>query len=160
MEPVVEHLREFYRVYVFVAVITVPIVIVFRRYTVPAIAYAFELCVYAAIVHGLFHATLRLAAWFKDQSSMKRAFGDVAPGAEDPGWTTPLLEFWKRGEYSPEWILYVEAVLLVGVIYLIWRYKPLRPQKKGRKPPPAKKGAQSSWERRKAEALKTKGKLK
>lgn len=157
--PLLEHFREHYTVYVFIALFTLPILVIFRRYTAPTIAFVLELCLYVALLHVLVHGSVRLTAWFKDQSSMKRAFGPVAEGAADPGWTTPLLTFWQHDLYSPAWLLYFECFVVAAIVYLMWRYKPVRPQKKGtRAAPPKQESKGSSWQKKRA--LAKKGRLR
>ena len=159
MEPVLEHLREFYRIYLFAAAVAVPLIVIFRRYTVPAITYAVEFAIYSGIMHVVVAGVVRVAGWFKAESSMKRAFG---PAGQDTrtGWTTPLLEFWKRDLYHPQWLIYLEVLFLVGILALMWHYKPLRPQKKGTKPPPPKKPAEFAWQQKKTKGSRSKGKFK
>jgi hypothetical protein len=47
----------------------------------------------------------------------------------DPGWTTPLIEFWDRTQYYPAWTFYFEAVVLVGLMVMMWRIRPMVTQR-------------------------------
>jgi len=132
MEAITEHLKEYYRWYLLGAVCVLPAIIIFRRHVIPAIFYAVELAIYMALLHGATHLVVLLAGWFKDQSTMKRAQGLLGQDF-NPGWTTPLLEFWKRNEYQPQWLFYFEIVLVLLLISLMWRYRRprmRRPRKK------------------------------
>ena len=138
MHAVIEHFREYYRWYILGVVCILPVLVVFRKYTVPAILFAVELCIYMALLHGAIHLVCLLAAWFKDQSSMKHAF-DAIGRDYNPGWTTPIVEFWDRKQYDPWWLLYFEIVLAVAVFVLMWKFRPLQMRRPRKKAPPAKK---------------------
>jgi hypothetical protein len=92
IQPVLEHLQQHAMAYGAGAVVVLILVYLTRRWSVPIIFYAVELSIYLGVMHALVGGIVRLAAWFKDQSSMKRAFDlkDLAP----PDWTTPLYT-WK-----------------------------------------------------------------
>lgn len=138
MEPILQHFREYYRVYIMVAVCVLPIIVVFRRWAVPTILYLVEFCIYTVMMHVLVCGVVYLAAWFKDQSTMKRARGVIGEDF-NPGWKTPLIEFWDRSQYTPSWLVYVEIVFLVAIAVLMWRYRPIRTQQRKSKTPPSKK---------------------
>ncbi len=125
MEPIIGHFREFYGYYIMGAFCVLPFIVVFRRVAVPAIMYVIELCIYMGLLHCAIWVIVAVAAWFKDQSTMKRA-RDLVGDDYNPGWTTPILEFWKREEYNPHWLFYFEIVLFFLVIFLMWRYRPMR----------------------------------
>ncbi len=139
MEPIVDHFEEYYRWYALAAICLLPLIVIFRRQTFPAILYAVELAIYAAIMHCLVHVVAIIAAWFKDQSTMKRA-RDLLDADYNPGWTTPLLEFWNRKEYNPEWLIFFEVGLLALVFFLMWRYRPMQKRKPKKKAPAKKTG--------------------
>ena len=138
MEIVTQHLQEHWRIYVFAVILLVPILVVFRRWLMPIIQYAVEVAIYLAIVHVVLGGVVRLAGWFKDQSTMKRARGLLNENF-DPGWTTPIPKFWEYDSYNPRWLLYMEILLAIGIIILVWRYRPMLVQRKKKKPVPAKK---------------------
>ena len=132
MEAVQEHLREHYKLYVGVILVLLPPVIFFRRYSIPAILYAIEFAVYCVLMHGLLGGVIRLASWFKAESAMKRAFDSVADS--NPRWTTPFVRFYDRTLYNPAWVFYLEIAAMAAILVLMWKYRPLRPQKKKARP--------------------------
>ena len=125
MEPLVEHFKEFYVYYLIGAACILPPLIFFRRFTVAAFMYLIELCIYLALMHGVMYGVIAVAAWFKDQSTMKRARGLIGE-TFDPGWTTPILRFWDKEGYEPQWLIYFEIGLAVLILYLMWKFRPPR----------------------------------
>lgn len=107
-----------------------------RRYTVPAFLLTVEFVAYCAIIHVLFHGIVRVAAWFKYESQMKFLVDQKTPVP----WRTPLLRFWDLSLYNPHWIFYFEIVLVVGVLILMARYRPMRIQNVRPRPTPLTKG--------------------
>lgn len=133
MEAIQQHFQENLKYYIVIAVVVLPPLLYFRRYSLPFIAYVIEYCVYCVIMHVGMHVITYAGAWFKDQTTMKRARG-LADQDYNPGWTTPWFEFWKRELYEPRWIFYVEIAFVVLIAILMWRYRPLRTQRKKPKP--------------------------
>ena len=136
MEPLFNHFKEFYGYYIMGAICVLPFIIVFRRVAVPAIMYVVEFCIYTGLLHCLTYGVVVTAAWFKDQSTMKRAQGLVGQDF-NPGWSTPIVDFWNREAYNPRWLFYFEIALLFLVIFMMWKYRPLRarrPKQKGSAP--------------------------
>lgn len=125
MEPLVEHFRAFYVYYLIGAICILPPLIFFRRFTVAAIMYAIELAIYLALMHVAMYVFVAVAAWFKDQSTMKRAL-DLPGNSFNPGWTTPLLRFWDQEGYEPHWMIYVELGFCAVILYLMWKFRPPR----------------------------------
>ncbi len=128
IQPVLAHLQQHAMAYGAGAVVVLILVYLTRRWSRSIIFYADELSIYLGVMHALVGGIVRLAAWFKDQSSMKRAFDlkDLAP----PDWTTPLLTFWDTQGYKPFWILYVEITFALVILYLMYRFRPIRIQRK------------------------------
>ena len=124
------HFQQYFKIYIGVFIVLLPFAILFRRWSIPLILYFIELSVYLSIMHVVLRAFLHIAAWFKDQSSMNKAFGTTD---ENPGWTTPLFEVWDRNAYYPKWILFVEIGFLIVVVLIMYRIRPLRPQKRKKK---------------------------
>lgn len=129
MDVVLEHFKEYYIAYILGAIVVLPGIYFTRRWTAPAILYAVEITVYLCLMHLAVWLVVGLTRWFKENSSMKALREDGRP-VDSPDWGTPLLEFWKRAEYRPEWLLYVECVLLLIIIFLVWRYRPMRIQRR------------------------------
>jgi len=132
MDAVQEHLREHYKLYVGIFLVLLPPVVFFRRWSIPAILYAIEFVVYCALMHSILGGVIRLAAWFKTESAMKRAFDRLADS--NPGWTTPFRYFYDRTLYNPKWLFYLEIVAVAAIVVMMWKYRPLRPQKKSQRP--------------------------
>ena len=138
MELITQHFTEYWKYYVAGVVVLLPLIILLRRWALPLIQYTIELTIYLGLMHCIIHGILLLACWFKDQSTMKRAF-DKMDENFDPGWTTPLTRFWDYTQYAPQWIFFFELVLTGVVIYLMWQYRPLQLQRAKKKPAPPKK---------------------
>ena len=132
MDAVQEHLREHYKLYVGIILVLLPPVVFFRRYSIRAILYTMEFVVYCLLMHSLLGGVTRLASWFKAESAMKRAFDAAAD--TNPHWTTPFRYFYDWTLYNPTWLFYVEIVAVVAIVVLMWKYRPLRPQKKSQQP--------------------------
>lgn len=131
MDAALEHLREHHKLYAVIVLLSVPLTVFFRRYSVPAILYAIEFVMYAVLMHAVLGGTVRLAAWFRAESTMERALDSAA---SHPGWTTPFARFYDRALYNPPWLFYLEVAALVIIVILMFKYRPLRPQKKKAKP--------------------------
>ena len=123
MEAVMQHVQERWQAYAVAAACILPLVVIFRRQVLPVLWYAFEICFYIATFHVVWFGMVRLARWFKFESST------YVTEKEDPGWTTSLLEFWDRSQYKPAWLFYFEVVVVVLILYGVWRFRPFKIQK-------------------------------
>ncbi len=132
MDVVQEHLREHYKLYVGIVLVLLPPVVFFRRYTIPAILYTIEFVVYCVLMHCLLGGVIRLASWFKAESAMKRAFDSVRD--TNPQWKTPIVYFYDRSLYNPQWVFYLEIAAVIAILVLMYKYRPLRAQKKKARP--------------------------
>lgn len=126
MDALLTHLQEYWIGYVFLVGGLVPVIYFTRQYTLPVIQWTAELCIYSAIMHVVVHGLVRLTAWFKEQSQFERAF-DVE--AARPDWRTPLLEFWNKEAYNPDWLFWVEVAFVIVAIVLMFKYRPMKTQK-------------------------------
>ena len=126
MDVILQHLQEHYRVYIVLAICLLPPLIIFRRFTVPITQYLVECSIYMVIMHFLVYGIVGFVGWFVDASSMKRAFGKDTTVSVAPDWNVPLNEFWDRTLYNPGWLFYFECVVGFIIIYLVWRYRPLK----------------------------------
>lgn len=137
--PILPHLKEYAVFYIVGIPILLVIIVLTRRYSVPLIVFLFEFIVAACIMHALVHVNVLIFAWFKNSSSMQM----VRDPEDDVYWTTPMLHFWEWDIYSPQWVIWVEAVFLMAILLLIYRFRPLKPQYKHKsryyKPKPASK---------------------
>ena len=96
-----------------------------RRYTVPALLWLIEFVIYAGIVHVVLYGVVAVTAWFRYESQMKMLVEEKVRS----GWRIPLQRFWDRELYIPFWLFYVELALLLAIICLMIRYKPMQIQK-------------------------------
>ena len=124
LTPILDHLKQYAPVYVLAALVIGAFIYFTRRWTVPILLYAIETAIYIGCMHVGVGVVTRVARWFKDQSSMKRAFD--TKDFKAPDWTTPWLEFWNRDGYHPPNLFYVELAFAIIIVFLVWRYRPLR----------------------------------
>lgn len=129
MEELIAHFQENAMGYGIGAVCAAPIIYVTRKYSVPFILYILEFSIYATAMHVVFWLLVVVTKWFKEQSSMRALREDGKP-EDAPEWATPLIEFWKKEDYNPSWIWIVEVVFLVIILLLMWRYRPMKIQRK------------------------------
>ncbi len=127
--PLIDHFKEFYLYYLGPAAVLLPTLFFTRRYSVPLILYAVEIGIYFVMLHLVWHWLVGLVRWFAEESSMEALGPDGRP-VDSPEWTTPLLQFWDKAAYDPQWIIYAEGVMALIIVYLVWRYRPLKVQKK------------------------------
>lgn len=134
MEALQAHFQEQWRAYLGVLICGLPLLYIFRKRIVPVILWILEIIVYMAGVHMCLAGLIRLIRWFKLESTM------YIQERVDPGWQIPLNEFWNRELYKPFWIFYFEVVLLLGVVVLVFFYRPLHVQKRMSRRDPVTKG--------------------
>ena len=127
MEALVVHFQANWMGYVILLALLLPFIYVFRRVAVPAIQWGVELCIYGAIFHVVMHGVLKLIRWFRVESQMKWRVEERT----DPGWQTPLTNFWESELYKPGWIFYFEIGMVVFFIFLMLRYRPMKTQRPG-----------------------------
>jgi hypothetical protein len=125
MDALIAHLTANKVAYICVLVCALPLAIIFRRYTVKAAAWSLEAILYTAGLHVALHVFLGLVRWFKMNTVMHALEKDVA----DPGWHTPLIQFWNQAAYTPSWIYYLELVAFIFFICLVLYLRPMKIQK-------------------------------
>lgn len=118
---ITEHLKEHAVYYGGGAAVLLPIIIIFRKWSLPAIFFAVETVIYLVIMHITMAGVVRGSAWFKGETQME-AIRDRVAG---PDWTTPFYAFWRKEDYLPETIFYVEIGIAVAIIFAVIRYRPL-----------------------------------
>ena len=121
LAPLLDHIKANVLIYAAIAAVLIPLIIFARRYSVAIILYAFEISIYLGIMHLVLNRLVAVTAWFKESSSMT---------GENVDWATPMLAFWDKAEYHPEWLLYVELCFAAAIILLVWRLRPMKVQKK------------------------------
>jgi hypothetical protein len=147
MELVLAHLKDHAVIYIIAAGVGLPILIIFKRHTTPIVFFLVEFSVYVTVMHGLMHTFVKFCAWFSDQASSKRAYAAVGEHFT-PNWETPLTQFWTRELYKPYWLAYVELGFVAAILLLMYKYRPLRPQKAKKRPPPPPKKPYSATTKR------------
>lgn len=123
MDAVIEHLQTNYVAYIVLAICTLPLIYLTRKYSVPVILYTLEILVYCTIVHAVVHVVVLLTVWFKDQSSFRAL---DSKGVEEISWTTPLLEPWARELYDPAGLFIFEIIVFVLIFAAVIRYRPMK----------------------------------
>lgn len=122
MEAVVTHFQTHATYYIGGAIVLLPVLIYFRKWTFPALFFTVETLLYLAIMHLVLAGIVRAGAWFKGETAME-VVGEAAP---PPNWTTPLYEFWRVELYEPRTVAYVELALAAAVVLAVIRFRPLR----------------------------------
>jgi hypothetical protein len=125
-EPIMPHLKEYAVLYIVGIPVLIGLIAVTRRYSIPLLIFLLEIIVCGVVMHTLVHVITIIFAWFKNSSSMKM----VKTPEDVVNWTTPLLRFWQAELYNPTWIIWFEVILLVLILLLIYRFRPLKPQYK------------------------------
>ncbi|MCP4638948.1 MAG: hypothetical protein GY851_00870, partial [bacterium] len=123
----IEHVQYFWKGYVAVAVLLLPVLYYFRRQMAPVILWTGEGIIYLAVFHIAILALIKVTSWFRVSTRMH--WQDKTP----PDWNMPLWQVWKHTEYNPHWIVYVELAALVGIAYYMIRYRPIAVQRLGPK---------------------------
>lgn len=129
MELVLEHLKANYGLYIVGTMVLLPTIYVTRRWTVPIILFLVELSIYFALMHGVMNLLVAITRWFKENSSMRALREDGKP-LDTPEWGTPLLNFWDKTAYDPQWLVYLELSLAAIILFLVWRYRPIKFQRR------------------------------
>ncbi len=136
MEPLITHLQAYGVYYALGAVIVLPILYLTRRWSLSLIQWGVELCIYATIMHVVIHYIVAIAEWFNYESQMKMLKDERV----HLGWETPLAYFWRRDEYNPTWIFWLEVIFLCVAVYLMYRWRPMITQKASPKREVLRKG--------------------
>jgi len=136
METLLAHIQEHLLEYGAGTAFVLIAVFFTRKWTLPVIQWAIELCAYAAIFHVILHFIVAVAAWFNYESQMKMLKDERVA----TGWQTPLFEFWNRELYKPSWVLWFEIAFAIGAFILMVRLRPMRTQKAGPKREALRKG--------------------
>lgn len=135
-EPIILHVQEYGFVYFGVALVSIPLIVVFRKYTLPFIYHTVEYALYCSVAHFFIGGLTRAFSWFRGQTTFK-SFDDSEPVAS---FTTPLTNgFWQKDLYTPEWLFWFEigvAVLLLYVVVIVRPVKFKQKPYKSRKPKP------------------------
>ncbi len=125
MDTIVQHIEEHLALYAVAVVFGVPVLYLFRKQTLVVIYHGLEYFIYCGAFHYLFGGAIRLASWFRAETSFKNADGSFAK--EYVPYTTPLnLHFWEKELYNPQWFIYVEAAAAVLLLYVVTCIRPTR----------------------------------
>jgi len=125
MENILFVIRENWLPVSIAAIVLVGLLVATRRWISGPIQWTIELAIYAAMFHVVVHYVVRVARWFNLNSQMTWRDQDRV----DSGWATPLVQFWDRTLYSPEWIVYVELGMVLLMVFMMYRIRPMKTQK-------------------------------
>ena len=126
--PIMEHVVANPVIYGIVALLAVIIIYFTRPYSTSFIFYSIEIFIYIFIMHTIMHVLVYLTAGFSNQTTMRNVFDGEARGVAT--WTTPLVNFWERDVYDPQWIMWFEIVLVIIIIGLVRYFRPMKVQTK------------------------------
>lgn len=150
MEIVIAHVQDNAFMYALGALVAIPIIYATRQYSVPILFHTFETIIYMTIFHVVFAGMVRAASWFRNETTMDRAFEETA--RNDVVWTTPVTRFWDRALYEPANLFYAECVVACVIVFIVVYFRPMKtPTKnkyKGKAAPGAKKKAGLNQTRR------------
>ncbi len=132
MEIVLEHLREYYVLYIITLICLLPVIYVTRKYSVPAVLYTVELSIYLGLMHSAMCGLVAITRWFRESTSMDVLDASGRP-IDRPDWSTPWLEFWNLEAYNPSWVVWIEVVLAFIILLLMIRYRPMAIQRAKKK---------------------------
>jgi len=137
--PLIDHVKAHQGAYIGGGILALVIIVVTRRFAIPILFKLFEVAAYLYVMHVVVATFIRLVSWFKGETSI-RAYSETGEVLA-PGWSTPYIEFWDTSQYDPRWVVYLELVLAVVIIGLVWRFRPLfiAPKKQKGPPPPSDK---------------------
>lgn len=125
MSDLISNVQEHAAILVVLAIVLLPILYAFRRYTGPFFMYVGELIAYSLVFHTIVHGIVRLFAWFRKESAFRDGFGN--PIDEISPLRTPFLNnFWDRALYAPTWLFYFELVCVAAIFYVVIFLRPTR----------------------------------
>lgn len=143
MNDFMEHMQEYWKAYVAVCACLLPVALIFRRRFFGVLFWVIETLVYFAVTHAVLLGVLFLAAWFKENTQM------YWMEKVRPDWHMPLIKLWEYEEYKPKWLIFLEGGLFLLIVFVMYRYKPMKVQRitpkrehlsKGQAPPRSRGG--------------------
>ncbi len=108
-----------------VCAIALPFIYFTRRHSGPIILSTVEISIYVVTMHVVFYLVVPVAAWFRTNSSVYALTKEGVP-IDAVFWSTPLVRFWDKDLYDPQWIMYVECGFMVAIILAILKFRPVR----------------------------------
>lgn len=123
-----DHVQDNMKAYIIGCVLAVPFIYFTRKWTIPLLLYTIEICVYLVIMHAIVWFVVNATAWFKNSSSMRALRPDGVP-LDAVYWTTPLVKFWQKEHYDPQWTIFVEGTFVVLIVAIVLKYRPMHTQK-------------------------------
>ena len=121
--PVIEHIQDHYVAYLCGVAAVAILSLVFRKYALPLEMKVLEIAGYVIAMHVVLATFVRVLSWFKGATAM-RALSEKIDDVT-PGFRTPYFEFWNRGEYNPEWLVYVELGFVAAITGLVLYFRPV-----------------------------------
>jgi hypothetical protein len=135
-EPIILHVQEYGIAYFGIALVILPLLVVFRKYTLPFIYHSVEYILYCAVAHVMIGGLVRAFSWFRSETTFK-SFDDSAPVAS---FKTPIAQgFWQKELYNPEWLFWFEVGVAALLLYVVIFVRPVKFKQKpykSKKPAP------------------------
>ncbi len=125
-EQIIDHLSEYMVFYLIGVPLAIAAIYFTRPYSVSLIMYSLEIAIYLASMHTILHFCVQFFTWFSHETQFQ-AIGDRGTGGD---WETPWLRFWEWEVYHPQWLIYLEVALIVIILFLVRRYRPMTVQRK------------------------------
>ena len=148
-DALVLHLQHNGIAYFVGAMVVIPLIVVFRKYSLPFLFHVGEYLVYCALAHVMISGLTRAFSWFRGETSFKNYAGELE--ADFVPFTTPLnLNFWQRELYSPEWLFWFECGVAALLLYVVIFLRPVKFRNKtyeSRKPKPGNLSAKRTTPR-------------
>jgi hypothetical protein len=120
VEPLISFARENVILFAILAVIFLPVAIIFQKSVAPLIFHTAEYILYVTLSHYILYAMVQTAAWYKD------AAGGVIK--TDDVYTTPMNplteNFFDKSLYNPTGLFYFELLMVFGFLYLVVVVRP------------------------------------
>ena len=125
MQAALEHLQTHQTAYIVGLACALPLFILFRKYTLPALYHVLEFSIYVVCMHVLMGGIIRMFSWFREETAFKSALGEPLNGFVPM--TTPISDgFWLKKNYSPEWLFYFELGLIAFIMYVVIVIRPVK----------------------------------
>jgi hypothetical protein len=107
-----------------VALVGIPLIYTFRKYTYPAIFHTAEYSIYFAVVHLIVAGLTRAGAYFALETKFKNYNGTIKDTYVE--YTTPWVQFWDKTLYAPQGLFYFECVMALILLYVVIFIRPMR----------------------------------
>lgn len=132
LDAIVQHVQANLAVYGVAVAVVVPVIFIFRKYTIPFLYHTAEYVIYFGVFHMLFAGLTRAFSWFRVETAFKNYDGSISKDFHP--YTTPVnLDFWKIDQYSPHWLFWFEVSVAAMLLYVVIVVRPTRFNKRNNK---------------------------